>query len=78
MHYVFQFGVVQDNWRLLLDGALATLWMSAAAFGLGMAFAVLCTFARTSRSRVLRGAVRGYVEVIRNTPLLVQDRKSVV
>ena len=72
MHYVFQFGVVWDHWPELLDGAVATLWMSCAAFALGLAFAVLCTFARTSRSRVLRGAVRGYVEVIRNTPLLVQ------
>jgi polar amino acid transport system permease protein len=72
MHYVFQFGVVEDHWRDLLDGALATLWMSLAAFGLGMAFAILCTFARTSRHRALRAAVRGYVEVIRNTPLLVQ------
>lgn len=72
MHYVFQFGVVEDHWRELLGGALATLWMSVAAFGLGMAFAVLCTFARMSRLVVLRRGVQVYVEVIRNTPLLVQ------
>lgn len=72
MHYVFQFGVVRDHWRELLDGAVATLWMSVAAFGLGLAFAILCTFARASRLAALHGAVRGYVEVIRNTPLLVQ------
>lgn len=72
MHYVFQFGVVWDNWRLLLDGALATLWMSVAAFGLGLVVAVACTFAQTARVRALRVGVRTYVEVIRNTPLLVQ------
>lgn len=72
MHYVFQFGVVTDHWRELLDGAVATLWMSVAAFGLGLAFAILCTFARASRFRALRALVRGYVEIIRNTPLLVQ------
>ena len=72
MHYVFQFGVVEDNWRLLLDGALATLWMSAAAAVLGFGFALLCTLARRSRFAPLRLAVRAYVEVIRNTPLLVQ------
>ena len=72
MHYVFQFGVVWDNWQLLLDGAVATLWMSVSAFGIGLGVAVLCTLARTSRFRVLRAVVRGYVEVIRNTPLLVQ------
>ena len=72
MHYYFQFGVVWDHWQELLDGALATLWMSAAAFVFGLAFAVLCTVARASRYPVLRGAVRAYVEIIRNTPLLVQ------
>lgn len=70
MHYVFQFGVVQDHWTELLDGALATLWMSLAAFVLGLGFAVACTALR--RWRVPRLLVRGYVEVIRNTPLLVQ------
>jgi polar amino acid transport system permease protein len=69
MHYVFQFGVVWDNWDRLLDGALATLWMSAAAFLLGLGVAILCTLVQKTRLRVL---VRAYVEVIRNTPLLVQ------
>lgn len=72
MHYVFQFGVVWDNWPDLLDGAEATLWMSATAFALGLAAAMLCTIAAGSRFGVARGAVRAYVEVIRNTPLLVQ------
>ncbi len=72
MHYVFQFGVVADNWRMLAEGAAATLWMSLAAFVLGLAFATLCVFARTSRVAALRTAVKAYVEVIRNTPLLVQ------
>ncbi len=72
MHYVFQFGVVWDNRQTLLDGALATLWMSLAAFAIGLAVAAACTYGAGSGLRVLRGAVRGYVEVIRNTPLLVQ------
>ena len=72
MHYVFQFGVVWDNWPTLLDGALATLWMTAAACVLGMAVAIGCIFARRSRFGVLRAVVRGYIEIIRNTPLLVQ------
>ena len=69
---MFQFGVVRDHWQMLAEGAVNTLWMSVAAFLLGLGFAVLCVFARTSRFRALRGAVRCYVEVIRNTPLLVQ------
>jgi polar amino acid transport system permease protein len=72
VHYVFQFGVVRDNWPMLAEGALSTLWMSVAAFVLGLAFAILCVFARGSRFAPLRFAVQAYVEVIRNTPLLVQ------
>jgi polar amino acid transport system permease protein len=72
VHYVFQFGVVWDNWPTLLDGALATLWMSVAACALGMVVAVACILARKSRFRVLRAVVHGYIEIIRNTPLLVQ------
>jgi polar amino acid transport system permease protein len=72
VHYVFQFGVVEDNWRLLAEGALATLWMSVAALALGLVIAMACTYAAGSRSRTLRAVVRGYIEVIRNTPLLVQ------
>lgn len=72
MGYVFQFGVVRDHWAELAWGALATLWMSVLAFILGLAFGIACLLARTSRYAALRGLVRGYVEVIRNTPLLVQ------
>lgn len=72
MHYVFQFGVVWDNWPRLLDGALATIRMSVAAFALGLAVAFACAYLRGLPSRLARAAVRLYVEVIRNTPLLVQ------
>jgi len=72
LHYVFQFGVVRDNWRVLAEGAAATLSMSVAAFALGLLVAMACTYASGSRIRALRAEVRGYIEMIRNTPLLVQ------
>ncbi len=72
MHYVFQFGVVWDNWAALAEGALDTLWMSVAALGLGMVIAIACLLARGAPFRPLRRVVHGYIEVIRNTPLLVQ------
>jgi polar amino acid transport system permease protein len=72
VHYVFQFGVVRDNWTTLAEGAFNTLWMSIAAFVLGLVFAVVCVFARSVQFAPLQFAVRCYVEVIRNTPLLVQ------
>ena len=72
MHYVFQFGVVWDNWPLLLEGAIDTLRMSIEALVLGLLVAALCAYVRGARWRAGRALVRGYVEVIRNTPLLVQ------
>lgn len=72
VHYVFQFGVVWDNWTELLWGAVSTLEISVAAFIVGLMVAVGCTAAQASGVAALRIGVRGYVEVIRNTPLLVQ------
>lgn len=69
MNYVFQFGIVWDHWPELLQGAIATLRMSVQAFGLGLLVAGLCAYARAGR---LRWLVVGYIELIRNTPLLVQ------
>ena len=72
MRYVFQFGIVADHRDALVEGALATLRLSLMAMVFGLAIAVLCAFARRARSRPLAWSVTAYVEVIRNTPLLVQ------
>lgn len=72
MNYVFQFGVVVDNWPLLALGAWQTMELTLAAIALGTLLATACAFAQIVGGTVLRGAVRGYVEFFRNTPLLVQ------
>ena len=72
MHYVFQFGVVYDNLPLLLHGALLTIRLSALAMLFGAVVGVFGAAVSTSGPRWARGIVRAYVEVIRNTPFLVQ------
>jgi polar amino acid transport system permease protein len=72
MRYVFQFGIVLDHWKVLVEGALATLRLSVLAMVFGLAIAILCAFARRAGPRPLAWFVAGYVEIIRNTPLLVQ------
>jgi polar amino acid transport system permease protein len=72
MRYVFQFGVVADHWPALLAGALATLRLSLFAMAFGLAIAILCAFLRRGAPRPIALAVATYVEIIRNTPLLVQ------
>jgi polar amino acid transport system permease protein len=70
--YVFHFGVVVDHWPELLDGALLTIRLSAMAMVLGLGIAVVCAYARTTGPRPVRCLIAVYVEIIRNTPFLVQ------
>jgi polar amino acid transport system permease protein len=72
MRYVFQFGVVADHANELLYGALATLWLTAVGTIGGLFLAVVCVFLRSAGQKLVRWIVTSYVEVIRNTPLLVQ------
>jgi len=72
VNYVFHFDVVLDHLPELLDGAWLTVRLSAMAMVLGLGVAVACAYARTAGPRALRWLVAGYVELIRNTPFLVQ------
>ena len=72
MNYTFRFAPVWTRVDQLLEGLTTTLWLSAAVIALGFAIGVAGALASRSRSRTLRGAVLGYVEAIRNTPLLAQ------
>jgi polar amino acid transport system permease protein len=72
MHYVFQFGVVLDNLPLLLHGALLTIRLSALAMLFGLALGIVGAAILTSGPRWIRVFMRAYVELIRNTPFLVQ------
>ena len=72
MDYVFHFSDVWDARDELAWGALLTVELSAIAMVLSLGIAVIGAFARISGPRPLRMAVAGYVEVIRNTPFLVQ------
>jgi polar amino acid transport system permease protein len=72
MHYVFQFGVVLDNLPLLLHGALLTIRLSALAMLFGLILGILGAAVLTSAPRWACLLVRAYVEIIRNTPFLIQ------
>lgn len=72
MEYVFQFGDVWQNFDELLHGALLTLRLSGLAMVFGLMVALACALGRDFGPRWLGHVVNGYVEAIRNTPLLVQ------
>ncbi len=72
MTYQFDFSALLPYWREFAWGALLTLQLSAVATVLGFSLGTLCAIGRADGSRFVRGLVASYVEVIRNTPLLVQ------
>ncbi len=56
----------------MLDGLLLTLWLTGIVIVAGFALGVTGALAARAPAAWLRAAVRGYVEAIRNTPLLAQ------
>jgi len=70
--YVFQFGDVWNSWDELALGAWLTVRLSALSTVLGLLVAVACALTKTSGPKFLRVLVDVYVEVIRNTPFLIQ------
>ena len=73
MNYQFDFESVLAYWPLFLKGAWTTLQMSFWATLVGFVLGVACAVAKTGGPRWLRKVVDGYVEIIRNTPLLIQS-----
>src|SRR5215469_8677425 len=63
---------VVDNTTILLKGAGMTLLLSAASIGLAAVVGGVLGVMRSSTSRLVSWSSRGYVELIRGTPLLVQ------
>ncbi|KAF1040224.1 MAG: putative glutamine ABC transporter permease protein GlnM [Herbaspirillum frisingense] len=72
MNYTFDFMSVFANWDRLLVGAWLTVQLSALSIVLGFVVGTICAIAYKSKNRLLHGLVKAYVEIIRNTPLLVQ------
>ena len=66
------FGAVWVAFDKLLEGAGLTLALTAQAIVLGMLIATACAWITTTGKGWRRRIVFGYVEVIRNTPFLLQ------
>jgi len=59
-------------WPIVWGGISGTIPLALASFAIGLVLALLIALMRLSESWVLSGIARGYVSVIRGTPLLVQ------
>jgi polar amino acid transport system permease protein len=69
---VMDFGAVLAQWPLLLHGALNTILLTAVSAVIGGALGVFCAWARAQGPIALRYIAGTYVELIRNTPFIVQ------
>ena len=72
MLYKFDFSFLMDKWPAFLTGAWLTIQLTVLSIALGFVVGALCAVARVYGGQTLRLVVGGYVELIRNTPLLVQ------
>ena len=72
MRYSFDFEPVLARWPDLLDGLWTTAQLTFFTTLAGVAIGALCAVIATGGPKWARLCVKAYVELIRNTPLLIQ------
>lgn len=72
MSYTFDFSSITQYLPVLLKGILVTIELIAVGAVFGVALGITCAWARALGPKWLRPVVSAYVELIRNTPFLIQ------
>jgi polar amino acid transport system permease protein len=72
MDYEFQFNVIWQNWRLFLLGVWLTIQITSVATVLGLVIGMIMAGLQLVKNRAISTVIQAYIEVIRNTPFLVQ------
>lgn len=72
MDYNFDFQLILDNYPVLLRGLLITLALWAPCFVVGIVLGFVIALAKLSRHAWLRIPSLGYIELFRDTPVLIQ------
>jgi polar amino acid transport system permease protein len=70
--YTFDFSFLLTTWPAFMRGAWQTILLAGSSIAFGFVLALVCAIIRSGKSKLAAGLVGAYVEVIRNTPLLVQ------
>jgi polar amino acid transport system permease protein len=68
----FDFATVLAQWPMLLRGLILTVVLTAASAVLGASLGTACAWARLYGGPVLKRSVGAYVELVRNTPFIIQ------
>jgi polar amino acid transport system permease protein len=72
LKYIFDYAWLAQYWPVLLKGILVTIQLIAVGAVAGIALGIACAWVRSLGPRWLRPPVTAYVELIRNTPFLIQ------
>ena len=72
MIYKLQFADLLPYWGVLLQGLAFTIALTVVSTVTGIAVGTACASARTFGPKWLHGPIAAYVELIRNTPFIVQ------
>jgi polar amino acid transport system permease protein len=72
MDYQFQFSVIWQNWRVFLEGVWLTIQITSVATALGLLIGMTMAGLQLMKNRVVSSIIQFYIEIIRNTPFLVQ------
>ena len=72
MAYHFEFGAILEYVPVLVKGIAITVELIAIGAVIGVGLGIVCAWVRTFGPKWLRPPVSAYVELIRNTPFLVQ------
>ncbi|MBX3588325.1 MAG: amino acid ABC transporter permease [Ramlibacter sp.] len=72
MNITLDFGAVLAQWPLLVKGVAWTVGLTAISAVIGVALGIACAWARVHGATWLKWLAGAYVELIRNTPFIVQ------
>ena len=72
MSIALDFGAVLSDWPLLLMGLGMTAALTAVSSLVGVSLGVACAWARVHAGLPLKALATSYVELVRNTPFIVQ------
>jgi polar amino acid transport system permease protein len=72
MTYKFNFSALLPYWEQFLNGCWLTLWMATISVTIGLTLGLITVMGRRSSVAPVRLAATSYMEIIRNTPFLVQ------
>lgn len=69
---MFELSALWPYSGLLMRGLWTTVWLSSVSIMIGLVVAVGLAWWRLNAPRLIRLVIQGYVELVRNTPFLVQ------